>query len=127
METFQQDVAAIKATLQQYYFDGIYNGDVSALRKIFHDNALLFGDIKGEPYAKTLVQYLDGVANRVSPKDSGKPYTTDIISVDVINSIAIAKVNVGMYDFNYYDLLSFHKVNGVWLIVNKMLTDVAQA
>ena len=44
----------------------------------------------------------------------------------VINSIAIAEVKVKMYDFNYQEFLSFHKLDGKWLIVNKMISDVKE-
>ena len=50
----------------------------------------------------------------------------EILSVEVINSIAMAKVHVRMYDFNYFELLSFHKLDGKWVIVNKMISDVGQ-
>jgi hypothetical protein len=41
-----------------------------------------------------------------------------------VNSIAIAEVKVKMYDFLYHEFLSFHKLDGRWLIVNKMISDV---
>ncbi|MEO3402632.1 nuclear transport factor 2 family protein [Mucilaginibacter sp. CAU 1740] len=125
METAKNDSLAISEVLDTY-FKSIYEGDVQLLGSTFNKGTLLFGDIKGVPYAKTLDQYLDGVANRQSPKDSGKPYKAEIISIDVINSIAMAKVSVQMYDFIYNDLLSFHKIDNRWLIVNKMLTDTSK-
>ncbi|QHT65211.1 nuclear transport factor 2 family protein [Rhodocytophaga rosea] len=124
MKTIDEETAAIKQVLQAYYFQGIYEGNVELLREAFHPGTLLFGDINGQPYAKTLDQYLTGVAHRTSPKDSGKPYQTEIISIDVIQSIAIAKAQVKMYEFNYYDFLSFHKIDRNWVIVNKMLTHI---
>jgi hypothetical protein len=123
MQTNQQDKAAITQALEDIYFKGIYEGDVSLLGQVYHPGTLLFGDVKGQPYAKTLEQYLDGVAHRQSPKDSGKPFKGDILAIDVINSIAIAKVHVKMYEFNYDEFLSFHKIDGKWLIVNKMISD----
>ena len=107
------------------YFKGIYEGDVDALSQIFNTGTLLFGDVKGQPYAKTLDQYLDGVAHRQSPKDSGKPFKGTIISIDVVNTIAIAKLHVKMYDFEYDEFISFHKFDTRWLIVNKMITDIS--
>jgi hypothetical protein len=124
VKTDDEERAAIEQALEGYYFKGIHEGNVALLRQVFHPETLLFGDVKGRPYAKTLAAYLDGVAHRVSPKDSGQPYQTDIIRIDVINSIAVATVRVAMYEFNYFDFLSFHKVDGKWLIVNKMLTHV---
>jgi hypothetical protein len=124
MET-NQDSLMISQALEEYYFKGIYEGDVNRMSKILNPGTLLFGDVKGQPYAKTLDQYLDGVAHRQSPKDSGKPFKGTIISIDVINSIAVAKVQVKMYEFNYDEFLSFHKINNRWVIVNKMITDIS--
>ena len=123
MENNQTDQAAITQALENNYFNGIYEGNVDLLQQVFHPETLLFGDIKGTPYAKTLEQYLDGVANRQSPKDSGKPFKGEILSIKIVNSIAVAEVQVRMYDFLYRDLLSFHHIDGQWLVVNKMLTD----
>ena len=125
MET-QTDTIAISQALEDYYFNGIYTGNISLLNKVYHPGTLLFGDVKGQPYAKTLTEYLDGVANRQSPKDSGKPFKGEILNINVVQSIAIAQVKVKMYDFNYTDFLSFHKIDGKWLIVNKMMSDVNQ-
>lgn len=123
MENRNTDTAAITAVLENNYLKGIYEGNIDVLAQAFHPETLLFGDIKGVPYAKTLEQYLDGVKNRQSPKDSGKPFKGEIVSLRIVNSIAIAEVSVQMYDFLYRDFLSFHKLDGKWLIVNKMLTD----
>lgn len=123
-DTNKTNEAAIIQVMEAYYFKGIYTGNVELLGRAFHKDTLLFGDIKGQPYAKTLEQYLNGVANRVSPKDSAKPFDCGIISIDVINTIAMVKARVKMYEFNYYDLLSFHKLDNRWAIVNKMLTHV---
>src|SRR6201985_3354373 len=102
-----QDSTAIVRVLEDRYFNGIYEGDVNILRQVYDPGTLLFGDVKGQPYAKTLDQYLDGVAHRQSPKGSGKPFKGTIISVDVVNSIAVAKLHVKMYDFEYDEFISF--------------------
>ncbi len=126
METLQKDSTAISNALENFYFKGIYEGDVDALSQVFNTGTLLFGDVKGQPYAKTLDQYMDGVKHRQSPKDSGKPFKGEILNIKVVNSIAIAEVRVKMYDFIYQEFLSFHKFNGMWLIVNKMISDVKE-
>jgi len=124
MESSKQDSMAIADALERYYFEGIYEGNLNLLNQIYNPGTLLFGDVKGQPYAKTLDQYLDGVKSRQSPKDSGKPFKGEIISVEIVNSIAVAQVKVKMYDFLYHEFLSFHKLDGRWLIVNKMISDV---
>ena len=126
MKNYTADSADIARILTDAYFKGIYEGDVNLLGSTFYPGTLLFGDAAGKPYFKTLAQYLDGVGNRQSPKDSGKPFTGEIISIEIINSIAMAKVRVKMYDFNYFELLSFHQLDGKWVIVNKMISDIGQ-
>jgi hypothetical protein len=125
MEQYKDDSLAIVQTLKDY-FKGIYEGDTVLLGSTFQPGILLFGDIKGQPYYKTLAEYLDGVKNRQSPKDSGKPFKGEILSIEIINSIAFVKARVKMYQLDYRDLLSFHKIGNRWLIVNKMITDVSE-
>jgi hypothetical protein len=125
MENNLQDSSAISQALENYYFNGIYEGDINALQNILNPGTLLFGDVKGKPYSKTLDEYLDVVKSRQSPKESGKPFKGTIHSINIINSIAVAKVHVKMYDFEYDEFLSFHKIDNRWVIVNKMMSDVA--
>ncbi|NUY80445.1 nuclear transport factor 2 family protein [Flavobacterium sp. MAH-1] len=127
MKTQNEDSRKISEILEKDYFEGIYTGDVARLKKIYYPGTLLFGDVKGQPYAKTLPEYLDGMAHRQSPKDSGKPFKGQVLDIKVTNSIAIAEVKVKMYDFDYHEYLSFHKLDGKWLLVNKMISDVAES
>lgn len=122
----QTDVAAIKQALEDYYFNGSYEGDLNKLQRIFHQDALLFGDVKGQPYAKTFPEWLEVVGNRQSPKDSGKPFKGDILNVRVVNSVAVAEVHVKAYDMFYHDFLSLHRVNRNWMIVNKIMSGISQ-
>src|SRR5882757_11249192 len=124
MET-TQDSLAITEVLENRYFKGIYEGDTELLSTVYYGGTLLFGDVKGQPYAKTLEQYLDGVKNRQSPKESGKPFKGEILCIRIVKSIAIAEVKVKMYDFVYHEFLSFHKIDGRWFLVNKMISDTA--
>ncbi|SFM80660.1 Putative lumazine-binding [Chitinophaga sp. YR627] len=126
MENKQQDSLAIAEVLENDYFKAIYAGDTGRLGNILYPGTLLFGDVKGQPYAKNREEYLAGVQNRQSPKDSGKPFEGKIISIDIINSIAVARVMVKMYDFLYDEFLSFHKIEGRWVIVNKMISDISK-
>jgi hypothetical protein len=126
MTTQQTDKAAIAQALEKYYFEGSYEGDLNKLNSIFYPDSLLFGDVKGQPYAKTVAEWLDVVAHRQSPKDSGKPFKGDILNIQVINSIAIAEVHVKAYDMLYHDFLSLHRIDGTWLIVNKIMSGIEQ-
>ena len=82
MENNKRDSTAITEVLENYYFKGIYEGNLDLLNHVYNSGTLLFGDVKGQPYAKTLDQYLVCVKNRQSPKDSGKPFKGEIISAE---------------------------------------------
>lgn len=122
MTTHQSDETAIAQALEEYYFQGSYEGDLNKLNRIFHPGARLFGDVKGQPYSKTLAEWLDLVANRQSPKVSGKPFNGEILNIRVVNSVAVAELHVKAYDMLYHDFLSLHRIEGRWLIVNKIMS-----
>lgn len=124
MDNYTDNATAVSAVLSNY-FKGVFNGDVELLRSIFHPHALVGGDVNGQPYAKTLDQYLDGVKNRKSPAELGEAFRMEILAIEIINSIAVVKAHLPMFEFNYYDLLSLTKANGAWVIVNKLLTNVS--
>lgn len=125
MENFTINAPLITAVLMNY-FNGIYNGDVTTLKTVFHPQAIVAGDINGQPYFKTVDQYLDGVKNRKSPHELGDEFRMKIISLEIINNTAIAKVQVPIFEYNYYDQLSLVIVDGKWVVVNKLLTNVKQ-
>lgn len=123
MESFGTNAALITAVLMNY-FNGIYNGDVPLLQSVFHPQAIVGFDLNGETHFKTVNQYLEGVKNRKSPKELGEEFKMKILSLEIINNTAVAKVQVPIFEFDYYDLLSLIVVDGKWVISNKLATKV---
>ena len=107
------------------YFDGIYNGNVDLLRSSFKENAYIYGDVGGKPYAKSLEEYLGGVISRKSPRELGEPNQMEILGIEILGQVALAKVHLPMLGFNYYDYLSLCVIEGEWKIVNKVFSHVA--
>ncbi len=120
---FEQNTKEIQLVISNY-FDGIFYGDIKKLESAFHPQCILYGDINGEPYFKTLAAYLEGVKNRKSPSQNGETFRMKILGIEILGNNAIAKLHVPMLGFNYYDFLSLSKVSGQWLIVNKLFTNV---
>jgi len=118
-----EQFSEISAVIRNY-FDGIYHGDLNKLSSVFHNQCFLMGDINGQPYFKSLTEYLDGVKNRKSPSELGEEFRMKILGIDILNDIAHVRLHVPMLGFNYYDKLALCKVNGQWLIVNKLFTNV---
>lgn len=115
------DLAAIEAILQGY-FDGLYHGDVTKLTSIFHPDAWL----KAPGIRRSLTQWLANVATRATPASLNKPFEFEILSIDVVQDQAMAKIHCPLFDFNYIDFLGLLKEEGKWQIVTKMYTDVKE-
>ena len=120
---YDKSSSEIKSVIS-HYFQGIYNGDSEKLENAFHPQALLFGDIRGEPYFKTVADYIDGVISRKSPSDLGESFKMEILAIEITGNMATVKAHLPMLGFNYYDFLSLSLLAGEWKIVNKLFTHV---
>ncbi len=115
------DEAAIRQTVQ-YYFDGGRLRDSVALRKAFHPDARMLFAKNGKLVVVPISEYIAGVAkNKLKPGevDSTK---RRVSSVDVTGDAAVARVELERTDAQITDYMSLLKVDGRWLIVNKIFT-----
>ena len=117
--TYQSDYEHIISVLNDY-FDGLYDGDVDKLRGHFHDDAWL----KGNGYRKTRDEWLEAVASGPKPRDEGMDYRFNILSLEIVNDQAMARVDTPLPAAHFVDFLGLLKENGRWQIVNKMFTTI---
>jgi hypothetical protein len=104
------------------YCDGIYSGNVEQLRSAFHPSAILWGEVKGQPYYRPLDEYLNVVRNRKSPQALGEIYGMQVLAMEIQGNIAFAKVRCRMLGYNYTDLLSLLYQDNRWGVVAKVFT-----
>lgn len=107
------------------YFDGLYRGDVTLLRTVFHPQAILFGEVRGQPYLRTLDDYLSIVAGRKSPQLLQEPFRMIPLAVEATGRIGNARVSCPILGHNYIDYLALLRNDDQWQIVNKLFTHVA--
>lgn len=119
----KNEITAIQKLIDNY-FEGIYYGKIDKLESVFHKKSLLFGDIKGQPYLKSVAEYLESVGNRESPHQKGERFEMKTISIEIRNHIAFLKLEVPMLGYNYCDYISLIKNDGQWQISNKLFTHV---
>jgi hypothetical protein len=105
------------------YHEGIHYGDIEKLTRVFHPDAQLFGVVHGEPYQKTLNEYLTVVRERVSPAIKGYPKRLSILASEVIGHVAVVKLRVAVFDTEYVDVLTLVRSGDAYRIVNKTFTD----
>ena len=115
------DEAAIRQTVQ-YYFDGGKNRDSLTLRKAFHPEARMLFARDGKLVLVPIGEYITRVGSeRLKP---GEVDSTErkVVSVDVVGDAAVAKLELKRPDAVLIDYMSLLKVDGRWLIVNKIFT-----
>ncbi len=116
--TAQTDLEQIQTTLN-LYINGTANGNPNDVKKAFHKDLNLYfiknDSLKAWPGKKYIKNIKDGVkANRV-----GK-----IVSVNVVNKIAHAIVEIDMPDRKrrFTDFMLLSKIDNEWKIVHKAFT-----
>jgi len=115
------DEAAIRQTVQ-YYFDGGKNRDSLTLRKAFHPDARMLFARDGKLVVVPIGEYITRVGSeRLKP---GEVDSTErkVVSVDVVGDAAVAKLELNRPSAVLTDYMSLLKVDGRWLIVNKIFT-----
>jgi Putative lumazine-binding len=115
------DEAAIRQTVQ-YYFDGGKNRDSLTLRKAFHPEARMLFAREGKLVVVPIGEYITRVGS-----ESLKPGEVDsterkVVSVDVVGDAAVAKLELKRPNAVLTDYMSLLKVDGRWLIVNKIFS-----
>ena len=109
-----QQSAAI-ADLMQRYFDSIYDGDVSALREIFHPENRLAGMRGDEERFSSLQQFLD----RVERRPNQDAYDYKLLSIDRSGRAGVAKISYRYHGVNFVDYMAVLELDGTWRIVAK--------
>jgi hypothetical protein len=102
------------------YFDLMYDSDVSRFDRIFRSTAQLHGIRHGEMRLLTAQGYRDALARTPSPRSQNAPRHEEILLMDVASrNQALVKVRVRINAIVYVDYLSYHRVDGDWLITSK--------
>lgn len=120
------DIKAIEAATWTY-LDGLYEGDVGKLSQIFHPTSALTQSLNGELKIVPRAEWFEAVRNRQSPKAAEMERSDHILTIDLVGpSLALVKVKCQMPPRYFTDLLSFVKVEGKWVIAQKVfMTETA--
>lgn len=110
------DRAAIEETVR-HYFRGDVERDVERLKKAFHPHAeLLTAGEEGELEILTQEAWHESVE---ATPDRERP-EPELLSVDIHGKAALAKTRLTFSDGRFTDYLSLLKLDGGWVIVNKI-------
>ena len=114
------DRAALEATLQTY-FDGLHEGDADKLASVFHSGSSLTWEVDGERRELSRDDWLEAVRNRPSARATGLARDDAILLLDQSGpGTAFAKVKCQLPPRYFTDYLNLLKIDGRWLIVQKI-------
>ena len=102
------------------YFDLMFDNDVLRFEQVFASSARLHGLRDGHLRLLSAQDYKQALASGASPKSSNAPRLQEVLLVDFASSTqAMVKVRVRIDAVQYLDYLSYHCINGAWLITAK--------
>jgi hypothetical protein len=105
---------------QQGYFDLMYDCDTSRFDRVFRSTAQLHGIREGQMVVWPAETYKDVLAKRQSPKSLKAARADEILLVDFTStSQALTKVRVRIASMVFVDYLTWHCIDGKWLITSK--------
>jgi len=104
----------------QRYFDLMFDSDVSRFDQVFAPSAQLHGLRDGNLRLLPTLEYKKALAAGPSPKSKNVPRQQEILLVDFASlTQAVVKVRVRIDALLYLDYLSYHCIDGAWLITAK--------
>ncbi len=112
-------IESLTAAVQRY-FDLMYDGDTSRFDRVFRSSAQLHGFREGKLTMWSAPAYKEVLEGRPSPKSLKAPREEEILMLDFASPTqALAKVRVRINANVFVDYLTFHRVDGEWLITAK--------
>ena len=120
------DRKAIEQTVQSY-LDGLYEGDADKLASVFHETSALTCEQDGKLSVLPREQWLKWVRERPAPKAKGLARDDAILMVDQAGpTTALVKVKCQIPPRFFTDYLSLLKVDGRWVVAQKVYATVVK-
>lgn len=102
------------------YFDLMYDSDDKRFPEVFHGGCLVHGLRDGTLVAWSASEFRDIMRGRPSPASLRSPRDQEILSIDhSLPELATAKVRVRIGQIRFIDNLTFHRIDGKWLVTSK--------
>lgn len=102
------------------YFDLMYDCDVSKFDQVFAPTSQLHGFRDGRMTCWPAAEYKAILAGRTSPESQGAEREQQILLIDFASDTqAFVKVRVRIMSSMFTDYLTYHLIDGRWLITAK--------
>ena len=102
------------------YFDLMYDCDVSRFDQVFAPSVQLHGYRDGQMMVWPAETYKEILRKRQSPQSVNAPRRDEILAMDFVSTtMALTKVRVRIVTMVFLDYLTWHYIDGRWLITSK--------
>ena len=102
----------------ELYLKGHATGDGEYFRRAFHPDAKIQGNREGKLYSRTREEFAAGAPGK--PADDEALRKRRIVSVDVVDDAAFAKIELDYPKVRFTDYMTLLKVDGEWKIMSKV-------
>ena len=114
-----EDAAATGARAPlELYLKGHATGDGEYFRRAFHPDAKIQGNREGKLWSRTREEFAAGAPGK--PADDEALRKRRIVSVDVVDDAAFAKIELDYPKVKFTDYMTLLKVDGEWKIMSKV-------
>lgn len=104
----------------QRYFNLMYDSDVAHFDRVFRSSAQLHGFRDGQMTILPAATFKDIIGGRPSPRSQNAPREEEILLMDFASADqALVKVRVRINAVVFVDYLTYHWIDGDWLITSK--------
>lgn len=113
------EIHAIAAAIDGY-FDLMYDADDARFPEVFHDVCIIHGLREGKLAAWSAAEFREMMRGRPSPAAMKSPREQEMLSIErIAPGLAIANVRVRIGQTGFLDHLTFHCLDGKWLVTSK--------
>jgi len=117
MQSERAEIEAVAKT----YLDGLYEGDVEKLARVFHPTSALTYEQNGALTPMPRDEWLEAVRNRPSAKARGLERHDEILEIDQAGpTTAFVKLKCAIPPRFFTDYLSLLKLDGRWQVAQKI-------
>lgn len=112
------ELQAIESQIQAY-FQGLHEGNIDLIQKVFLPSAEIFGYYEGDKVTLKLHEYLNILKRMSPPVMLDEEFDMRIDGIDQIGRIASVRARYLFQALRYTEYLALMKIDEEWRIVNK--------
>ncbi|WP_459195554.1 nuclear transport factor 2 family protein [Wukongibacter baidiensis] len=116
------EVESVRRTMN-LYIEGTKTGDVEKLKKVFHSEAIMSGNLMDKQMVCGTPQaFYDDIDGKIAPPE----YDAQIVNIDITGEIASTTlVETGLLGINFVNYYHLQRIDGQWKIVSKLFTSIS--